>query len=63
MMRHFGPASKFSTVRQISNPASVGRDCELEPLSGQTFHNITILNHCPGSSKVVVSYWRNMHTL
>ena len=55
--------AKSGTVRSISNHASVGWDCELEPLSGQTFHQIIILNHCPGSSRVVVSYWRNMDTL
>ena len=30
--------AKSGTVRQIRNPASVGWDCELEPLPGQTFH-------------------------
>ena len=52
-----------SAVRQTSNAASVDWSCECEPLSGQTFHQYAIHNHCPGSSRAVVSYWRNMYTL
>ena len=54
--------AKSGTVRQINNPSPVGWDCELESLSGQTFHQ-DYYPQCPGSSRVVVSYWRNMHTL